>query len=114
MPWVGLQFVIVVFPDYTHFFLSIDITFVCLFDLIPVNNFSVICQKGSSWVEPILSKDKMCLAQGHNTVTPVRLESANSWLESNTLPLSQSAPNVFSDDSIIYFIISSEFNAYQI
>ena len=28
----------------------------------------------SSWVEPVLSQDYMCLAQGHNTVTPVRLE----------------------------------------
>ena len=30
----------------------------------------------------------MCLAQGHNRVTPVRLEAATLVLESSTLPLS--------------------------
>ena len=30
----------------------------------------------SSWVEPVLSKDKMCLAEGHNTAMPVRFEPA--------------------------------------
>ena len=29
---------------------------------------------GSSWVEPVLSKDLMFLAQGHNAVALVRLE----------------------------------------
>ena len=35
----------------------------CLFDLIfyiPVNNFQ-LCRDGSSWVEPVLSKDKRVL-----------------------------------------------------
>ena len=33
-----------------------------------------LCRGGSSWVERVLSK-----AQGHNTVTPVRLEPAAPW-----------------------------------
>ena len=31
---------------------------------------------GSSWVEPVLSKDKCVLLKNHNAVTPVRLEPA--------------------------------------
>ena len=51
---------------------------ICLFDLIlyvPSIIFQLI-RDGSSWIEPVLSKDKygVCLAQGHNTVMPVRLE----------------------------------------
>ena len=34
-----------------------------------------LSRDGSSWVEPVLSKDK-CLAQGHNPVPLVRLEPA--------------------------------------
>ena len=34
----------------------------------------------------------MCLAQGHNAVTPVSLEPATLSLESSTLPLSHCAP----------------------
>ena len=48
----------------------------CLFDFtlyIPVKNFA-LCHDRSSRVEPVLSKGLMCLAQGHNIVTPVRLE----------------------------------------
>ena len=26
VPWVGLQFVIVVFPDYTHYFFNVSVT----------------------------------------------------------------------------------------
>ena len=52
---------------------------VCLFDLIlhvPSTIFQ-LKQDGSSWFEPVLSKlGLMCLAQGHNTVTPVMLEPA--------------------------------------
>ena len=29
---------------------------------------------GSSWVEPVLKQELMCLAEGHRAVTPVRLE----------------------------------------
>ena len=50
-----------------------------LFDLIiyvPSTIFQ-LNRDGASWVEPVLSKDKhVCFAQGHNTVTPVRLEPA--------------------------------------
>ena len=49
-----------------------------------------ICQEGSSWVEPILSKD-LCLAQGHSTVTLVRLKPSTPWScvkYSTTEPLS--------------------------
>ena len=60
VPWVGLQCVIVVFPDYTHFLISVqtvckgyqqtilvdkELRMICLFDLIlyvPVNSFSVM------------------------------------------------------------------------
>ena len=35
----------------------------------------------------------MCLAQGHNVVTPVRLEPGPLGLESNALPLSDWAPD---------------------
>ena len=34
----------------------------------------------------------MSLAQGHNTVTPVRLKPAAPRLKSSTLPLSHCAP----------------------
>ena len=34
---------------------------------------------GSSWVEPVLTKDKCVLLKDHNTVTPVRLEPAALW-----------------------------------
>ena len=45
-----------------------------------------LCRDRSSWVEPVLSKDKMCLAQGHNAVTRVRLEPAipQSWIKHST------------------------------
>ena len=36
-------------------------------------------QDGSSWVEPVLSLRLMCLAQGHNAVTLVRLEPVTLW-----------------------------------
>ena len=50
--------------------------FVCLFDsLRPLKNLSVM-REGSSWVEPVLSKDKCVLLKDHNAVTPVRLEPA--------------------------------------
>ena len=46
-----------------HIFFSENLVFICLFDLIlfvPVNNFSVT-SGWSSWVEPVLSKDKCVL-----------------------------------------------------
>ena len=49
-----------------------------LFDLIlyiPSTIFQ-LNRDGSSWVEPVLSSDKCVLFKDHNTVTPVRLESA--------------------------------------
>ena len=52
--------------------------FVCLFDLIlyvPSTIFQLY-RDGSSWVEPVLSKDKCVLLKDHNSVMPVRLESA--------------------------------------
>ena len=33
---------------------------------------------GSTWVEPVLSKDKCVLLKDHNTATPVKLEPAAS------------------------------------
>ena len=49
---------------------------ILLFDLITSQStIFQLCQDGSSWVEPVLSKNK-CLVQGHNTVTSVRLDPA--------------------------------------
>ena len=50
----------------------------CLFDLIlyvPSTIFQLNRDR-SSWVEPVLSKDKCVLLIDHNAVTPVRLEPA--------------------------------------
>ena len=63
-----------------------------LFDLIlyvQVNNFQ-LCWDRSSWVEPVTKQGLMCLAQGHNSVTSVRLEPATPWSQvkhSTTEPL---------------------------
>ena len=59
-------------------FKHIKTFFVCLFDLIlyvPSTIFQLY-RDGSSWVEPVLSKDKCVVLKDHNTVTPVRLEPA--------------------------------------
>ena len=45
---------------------------------------------GSSWVEPVLNKDKCVLLKDHNAVTPVRLEPA-APRSRVTLPLSHCA-----------------------
>ena len=50
----------------------------CLFDLIlyvPSTIFQLY-RDGSSWVEPVLSKNKCVLLKDNNAVTPVRLEPA--------------------------------------
>ena len=55
--------------------------FFCLFDLIlyvPSTIFQ-LNRDGSSWVEPVLSKDKCVLLNDHNAVTPVRLKPAAPW-----------------------------------
>ena len=103
-PWVGLQWVFVVFSD--HFCLlfcvhevlvylaSIQRFAIDLFDLIlyvPVNNFSVLSGRVFlGWTRT--KQGFMCLTQGHNIVTPVRLEPAPFCLKSSTLPLSHCAP----------------------
>ena len=60
----------------THLFISQ--TLFCLFDLVlyvPVNNFLV--KSGRVFLGLTSTKQRlMCLAQGHNTATPVRLETA--------------------------------------
>ena len=57
----------------------------CLFDLIQ-QSFSYI-GTGLPGLNQYLKLGLMCLAQGHNTVTPVRFEPAGPF-ESSTLPLS--------------------------
>ena len=53
VPWGCLRFVIVVFPDHTHYFLCVS---VCLFDCLPPSQqFVSYARDGSSWVEPVLS-----------------------------------------------------------
>ena len=49
------------------------ISVVVLVFYIPVNNIFLSCQDNflSSWVEPVLSRGIKCLAQGHNTFTPL-------------------------------------------
>ena len=70
--------------------------FICLFDLIlydPVNNFSVML----GWVFLGWTSTKqglMCLAQGHNTLTPVRLNPRHFCLQSSALPLSHCTPYI--------------------
>ena len=64
-----------------------------LFDLIlyvPSTIFQ-LCRDRSTLVEPDTKQRLMCLAQGHNTVMPVRLELATSRSQvnhsTNTLPV---------------------------
>ena len=38
-----------------------------------VADYATLNRDGSSWVEPVLSKDKCVLLKDHNAVTPVRL-----------------------------------------
>ena len=52
--------------------------FIWFDSLRPINTLSVT-QGWSSWVEPVLSKDKCVMLKDHNTMTPVRLESAAPW-----------------------------------
>ena len=81
--------------------------FICLFDLIiyvPVNNLSVISgQVFLGWTST--NQGLMCLAQGHNAVTSVRLKptALGSCHESSTLPLSHCAPWLV----VIHLIIQS-------
>ena len=50
--------------------------FVCLFDSILCVSSTIfqLNRDGSSWVEPVLSKDECVLLKDHNAVTPVRLK----------------------------------------
>ena len=77
-----------------HFLVILTCPFVRLFDLIlyiPVNNISITSGRVyPGWTSTELGL--MCLAQGHNAVTPVRLEPAALWLESSAPPLSHCAP----------------------
>ena len=63
-----------------------------LFDLILYVQSTIfqLNRDGSSWVEPVLSKDKCVLLKDHNAVTPVRLEptaSRSRVKHSSTEPL---------------------------
>ena len=64
---------------------------ILLFDLIlyvPSTIFQ-LNRDGSSWVEPVPSKDKCVLLKDHNAVTPVRLEpsASQSRVKHTTEPL---------------------------
>ena len=77
----------------THVFNTYIHTF-CLFDLIlyvPVNSFSVMSDGRIFLGWTSTKQGLMSLAQGHNAMTPVRLEPAA--LESSTLPLSHCGPH---------------------
>ena len=68
-PWVGLK-------GQNNYSESSHAAFVCSFDLILYVQSTIfhLNRDGSSWVEPVLSKDKCVLFKDHNTVMPVRLE----------------------------------------
>ena len=53
----------------------------------------------------------MCLAQGHNAVTRVRLEPRGPGLESSTLPLSHCPPNLPYSD--MYFNIIASLTCFK-
>ena len=72
-------------------FLGYTFLFVCLiwFFTSKPTTFQ-LSQDGSSWVEPVLSKDKWVLLKDHNAVRPVRLKPAVTWfrvMHSTTEPL---------------------------
>ena len=49
-----------------------------------------LCREGSGWTST--KQGLMCLAQGHNSKTPVRLKPATLGLELSTLPQSHCIP----------------------
>ena len=69
-----------------------------------------ICRDGSSCVEPVLSKDKcVCLAQGHNAVTPVKLEPAAPRFRvkhSTTEPLCSLASHEIAENSLAAHVVT--------
>ena len=76
--------------SYTFIFGSI-FSFIFLFEFyVPVNNFSVMSGRVFlGWTRT--KQGLMCLPQGHNAVTLMRLEPATLGLESSTLLLSHCA-----------------------
>ena len=75
--------------------LGSGIHIVCLFDLIfyvPSIIFQ-LNRDGSSWVEPVLTKDKCVLLKDHNAVMPLRLEPSSLRSQASTLPVSHCAPH---------------------
>ena len=75
------------------------ISFVCLFDLILYVPSTIlqVNRDGSSWDEPVVSKEKFVLLKDHNAVTSVRLEPASSHprvKHSTTEPLRMSFQKV--------------------
>ena len=78
MEWNNLFGLILYVPVITFSTMSGRIFLDCLFDLIlyvPSTIFQ-LNRDGSSWVEISTKPGLMFLAQGHNAVTPVRLEPA--------------------------------------
>ena len=61
--------------------------FFFLFDCLITSQSTIfqLCQDESSWVDPVLSKDK-CVFLKHNTVTPVRLEPGGPSVSSHYAP----------------------------
>ena len=105
VPWLSLQYVLVVFSDHTHLLIDFWWKFcdICLFAFIlyvPVNNYSVM--SGRILLSLTSSNQRMrCLAQGHNTVPPpVRFKQPLD-LESSTLPLSHCASQTFAIWNVI-------------
>ena len=68
---------------------------------IPVNNFQ-LCQNGSSWVEPVLSKDKCVLLKDTTQWYQWGSNLQPLGLESSTLALSHCAPSLASSDIVIW------------
>ena len=92
--------------------------YTCLLDWIlyvPVNNFSVMSEQVFlGWTRT--KQGFMCLVQGHNAVTPVRLEPATprSWVKhSNTEPLRSLSHSLSGDFWVTFWVWFGEFNWHR-
>ena len=84
----------------------VEFWFIDLILYVAVNKFSVMSrQVFLGWTST--KQGLMCLAQGHNTVPPVRLEPQTLDLKSSTLPLSHCAPEKWLKKTLTLCILAS-------
>ena len=99
----------------SHDLVNIIFTFFFLWSLTSQSTIFQLCRDGSSWVEPVLSKDKCVLLKD---TTQWRLWGLNLRplsLKSSTLPLSHCAPTCISkvgqmSRSYIFIYLKSSFH----